>query len=126
MKKITGYITRKVADKLSELFQTERDNYESKWNDLSIFVKYGMISDEKFYEKATTFALFKTLEGKYKTIDEYIESVYEMFFALKYYGGWSFTEAYNLPIPIRDWVVKRLVKQKKEEAEQIAKASRGK
>ena len=75
VKKITGYITRKVADKLSELFQSERDNYESKWNDLSIFVKYGMISDEKFYEKATTFALFKTLEGKYKTIDEYIDSV---------------------------------------------------
>ena len=75
VKKITGYITRKVADKLSELFQSERENYESKWNDLSIFVKYGMISDEKFYEKATTFALFKTLEGKYKTIDEYIDSV---------------------------------------------------
>lgn len=57
--------------------------------------------------------------------DEYIESVYEAFFALKYYGGWSFTEAYNLPIPIRDWFVKRLVKQKKEEAEQMEKASRG-
>lgn len=57
--------------------------------------------------------------------DEYIESVYEMFFALKYHGGWSFTEAYNLPIPIRDWFVKRLVKQKKEEAEQMEKASRG-
>ena len=55
-----------------------------------------------------------------------MESVYEMFFALKYHGGWSFTEAYNLPIPIRDWFVKRLVKQKKEEAEQIEKASRGK
>lgn len=56
--------------------------------------------------------------------DEYIESVYEAFFALKYHGGWSFTEAYNLPIPIRDWFVKRLVKQKKEEAEQIEKASK--
>jgi molecular chaperone HtpG len=75
VKKITGYITRKVADKLSDLFNNERENYESKWNDLSIFVKYGMISDEKFYEKATSFALFKTLESKYKTVDEYIESV---------------------------------------------------
>jgi hypothetical protein len=57
--------------------------------------------------------------------DQYIENVYEAFFALKYHGGWSFTEAYNLPIPIRDWFVKRLVKQKKEEAEQIEKASKG-
>jgi molecular chaperone HtpG len=75
VKKITGYITKKVADKLSELFNNERDNYENKWNDLGIFVKYGMISDEKFYEKATSFALLKSIDGKFKTVEEYIDSV---------------------------------------------------
>lgn len=56
--------------------------------------------------------------------DEYIESVYESFFALKYHGGWSFTEAYNLPITIRNWFVKRLIKQKREESEQLEKANK--
>jgi hypothetical protein len=56
--------------------------------------------------------------------DEYIENVYEQFFLLKYHGGWSFTEAYNLPVKIRTWFLKRLVKQKQEEKEAIENASK--
>jgi len=77
VKKINSHITKKVADKLSELFKKERENYESKWDDIGIFVKYGMISDEKFYEKAKDIALLKNLEGKYATIEEYKEKVKE-------------------------------------------------
>ena len=58
--------------------------------------------------------------------DEYIKNVYEQFFLLKYYGGWSFIEAYNLPILIREWFLKRLVDQKKKEAEEVKNASKKK
>ena len=75
VKKITGYITKKVAEKLGDLFKKDRQAFESKWNDLGVFVKYGMISDEKFYEKATDFALFKNMDGHYFTIEEYKEKV---------------------------------------------------
>jgi len=75
VKKITGYITRKVAEKLQELFNKDREAYESKWADLGVFVKYGMISDEKFYEKALKFVLLKNTEGKHFTIEEYREKV---------------------------------------------------
>lgn len=71
VKKINGYITKKVADKLGELFKNDRENYEKKWSDIGIFVKYGMISEEKFEEKAGNFALLKNLEGKFFTVDEY-------------------------------------------------------
>jgi molecular chaperone HtpG len=77
VKKINAHITKKVADKLQELFKKERDGFEKKWDDIGIFVKYGMISEEKFYEKAKDFALLKNVDGKYFTLDEYKEKVKE-------------------------------------------------
>ncbi len=71
VKKISGYITRKVADKLAEIFKNDRETFEKKWDDIKIFIEYGMISDEKFYEKAVKFSLLKNTEGKYFTLDEY-------------------------------------------------------
>jgi len=75
VKKITGYITKKVAEKLANLFKKDREAFESKWQDLSVFVKYGMISEEKFYTKATKFALLKSMNDKFYTIEEYKESI---------------------------------------------------
>lgn len=75
VKKITGYITRKVADKLHELFKADRKDFESKWNDLGVFIKYGMISEEKFHDKATKFVLLKNVDGEYFTLEEYQEKV---------------------------------------------------
>ena len=75
VKKITGYITKKVADKLSELFKSDRKAYESKWDEISIFVKYGLLSDEKFYEKSIKNLLFKNTAGEYFTTDEFKEKV---------------------------------------------------
>ena len=75
VKKINTHITKKVADKLDELFKKDRKAYESKWDDIGLFVKYGMISEEKFYEKAKDFVLFKNVDKKYFTIDEYKEKV---------------------------------------------------
>ena len=77
VKKISSYITRKVADRLQELFNTMRADYESKWNDLKIFIQYGILTDEKFAEKATDFMLWKSVEGKYYTPKEYTEKVKE-------------------------------------------------
>ena len=71
VKKINGYITKKVADKLAELFRDDRTGFEQKWNDIGVFVKYGMISEEKFNEKAKDFVLFKNTESKLFTIEEY-------------------------------------------------------
>lgn len=75
VKKISGFITKKVADKLAELFNKDRPDFESKWSDLGIFVKYGMLSDDKFYEKAVKYALVKNLEGQFFPIEEYVEKV---------------------------------------------------
>lgn len=75
VKKINNHITKKVADKLSELFKSDRAAYEAKWDDIGIFVKYGMLSEEKFYEKAKDFALLKNTEDKFFTLDEYKEHV---------------------------------------------------
>ena len=75
VKKINAHITKKVADKLGELYKKDREAYEKKWDDLSIFVKYGMITEEKFYEKAKDFVLHKNTDGKYFTIDEYREKI---------------------------------------------------
>lgn len=75
VKKISGFITKKVADKLGELFSKDRADFESKWSDLGIFVKYGMLSDDKFYEKAVKFALVKNLEGQFFPIEEYVEKI---------------------------------------------------
>ena len=75
VKKINNYITKKVADKLSELFKKDRKAYEAKWNDIGLFVKYGMISEEKFYEKGKEFTLLKNTKEEYYTLDEYREKV---------------------------------------------------
>lgn len=75
VKKINGYITKKVADKLAELFKKDREGYENKWNDIGLFVKYGLISEEKFQEKAKDFVLLKNIEEKFFTVEEYKEQV---------------------------------------------------
>ena len=77
VKKISSYITRKVADRLQELFNTMRADYESKWDDLKVFIQYGILTDEKFAEKASDFMLWKNTEGKYFTPKEYTEKVKE-------------------------------------------------
>ena len=71
VKKINSYISRKVADKLQELFKKDRKAYEEKWNDIGLFVKFGAISDEKFYEKAKEFLLLPNTKNEYYTLDEY-------------------------------------------------------
>ena len=71
VKKISTYITKKVAEKLEELFKKDREAYEKNWDDIRVFIEYGMISDPKFYERAEKFFLFKDTEGKYYTIEEY-------------------------------------------------------
>jgi molecular chaperone HtpG len=71
VKKISSHITKKVADKLEEIFKKDRTEFEKKWDDIKIFVQYGMISDEKFYEKAAKFYLLKTSEGKFFTFEEF-------------------------------------------------------
>jgi molecular chaperone HtpG len=75
VKKINAHITKKVADKLVELFRKDRPGFEEKWEDINVFVKYGMLSDDKFYEKAKDFVLLRNTEGKYFTLEEYKEKV---------------------------------------------------
>ena len=75
VKKINNYITKKVADKLADLFKKDRKGFEEKWDDIGVFVKYGMLTDEKFYEKAEKFCLLKNIEGEAKTFEEYKEKV---------------------------------------------------
>ena len=75
VKKINNYITKKVADKLSELFKADRKGFEEKWGDIGLFVKYGMISEEKFYDKAKDFALLTNAKKEAFTLDEYKEKV---------------------------------------------------
>lgn len=75
VKKINTYISKKVSEKLQSLFETDRASYEDKWKEISTFVKYGMISDEKFNEKAMGFALLKNLDGVHSTLEEYKEKV---------------------------------------------------
>ena len=71
VKKISGYITKKVADKLMELYKADKEEFAKKWDDIKMFIQFGMLTDEKFYEKAKDFALLKNLDGKYATLDEY-------------------------------------------------------
>ncbi len=75
VKKISAHITKKVADKLADMFKKDRADFESKWDDLKIFVEYGMLSDDKFAEKAKSFALIKNSEGKYFTIEEFKDQI---------------------------------------------------
>lgn len=75
VKKISSYVTRKVADKLQSLFKENREDFEKKWNDIKIVIEYGMLSEEKFYEKAQKFALYPTVEDKFYTFEELIEKI---------------------------------------------------
>ena len=75
VKKISGYITKKVADRLEEIFKNEREALESKWDNLKLFIEYGMLSDEKFCERAMKFCLLKNTEGKYFSIDDYKKAI---------------------------------------------------
>lgn len=75
VKKITNYITRKVADKLNSLFKKDRKMFEEKWNDIKVIIEYGMLSEEKFFEKAEKFSLYPTTDSKYFTYDELIEEI---------------------------------------------------
>ena len=75
VKKINGYVTRKVADKLDELFKKDRKAYEEKWESVGFFVKYGILSEDKFYDKAKKFCLLKNSDDQYFTLDEYREHV---------------------------------------------------
>jgi len=75
VKKINSYITRKVADKLSELFKEDRKAFEEKWQDIGLFIKYGMVSEEKFYERAKDFVLMANVKKEYYTLPEYAEKV---------------------------------------------------
>src|SRR5690349_15177005 len=78
VKKISSHITKKVADKLQEMFKKDRADFEKKWDDISIFVKYGMISDEKFYDRSKEFSLLKNTKDKYYTLEEYREYIKDM------------------------------------------------
>ena len=73
VKKISAHITKKVADRLNDIFKSDRTQFEQKWDDLKLFIQYGMLSDEKFYERAEKFALLKNVDGKYFTLEEYKE-----------------------------------------------------
>ncbi|QQX75581.1 MULTISPECIES: molecular chaperone HtpG [Aequorivita] len=75
VKKISSYITRKVADKLKSLFNNDRDGFEKKWNDIKIVIEYGMLTEDKFFEKAQDFALYPTVDDKYFTFSEFKEKI---------------------------------------------------
>lgn len=75
VKKISGHITKKVADKLSSLFKKDREDFQSKWNDIKMIIEYGMLSDDKFFEKSKDFALYPNVEGSYFTFEEYQEKI---------------------------------------------------
>ncbi len=77
VKKISNHITKKVADRLTEIFKKDRNEFEKKWDDLKLFIQYGMITEEKFYDKASSFALLKNTDGKYFTFEEYEKIIKE-------------------------------------------------
>jgi len=78
VKKISGYITKKIADKLSSLYKNDRKDFEEKWNDIKVIIEYGMLSDEKFYERAQKFALYPTVDDQYFTIEELKEKTKDL------------------------------------------------
>ncbi|MEM9686719.1 MAG: molecular chaperone HtpG, partial [Bacteroidota bacterium] len=78
VKKISGYVTRKVADKLTSLFKENREDFEKKWNDIKIVIEYGMLSEEKFFEKAEKFALYPTVDGTYYTFEELSNTIKDL------------------------------------------------
>jgi len=75
VKKISSHISKKVADKLEELFKEDRKAFEEKWDDIRVFIEYGMLSEDKFYDRASTFCLFKNTDGEYFTIEEYEKKI---------------------------------------------------
>ena len=75
VKKISSYITKKVADKLNSLFKNNREDFEQKWNDIKVVIEYGMLSEEKFFDKAEKFALYPTVDGKFYTYEELAEAI---------------------------------------------------
>jgi len=77
VKKISSHITKKVADRLHEIFKENREQFEKKWDDLKLFITFGMITDDKFYERAEKFAMFKNTDGKYFTFEEYEKLIKE-------------------------------------------------
>ena len=77
VKKISNHITKKVADRLNDIFKKDRKQFEEKWDDLKLFINYGMLSEEKFYERAEKFALFKNTDGKFFTFEEYAKLIKE-------------------------------------------------
>jgi molecular chaperone HtpG len=78
VKKITNYITRKVADKLSSIFKNERENLETKWNDIKVVIEYGMLTEDKFYDKAESFNLYPTVDQKYYTYQELEDNIKDL------------------------------------------------
>jgi molecular chaperone HtpG len=77
VKKISSHITKKVADRLEEIFKNDREQYQEKWDDLKLFIEYGMMSEEKFHDRAEKFALMKNVDGKYFTLEEYKDLIKE-------------------------------------------------
>ncbi len=77
VKKISSHITKKVADKLSEMFKKDREDFQKKWDDVKVFIEYGMLTEEKFFEKANNFAMYKNTNNKYYTFNEFFEEVKE-------------------------------------------------
>ena len=77
VKKISSHITKKVADKLSQMFKKDRKDFENKWDDIKVFIEYGMLTEQKFFDKATDFALYKNTENHYYTFSEFYEKVKE-------------------------------------------------
>lgn len=77
VKKISSYITRKVADKLKSLFNNDREDFQQKWNDIKIVIEYGMLTEDKFFEKAQAFALYPTVDGEFLTFDELSDKIKE-------------------------------------------------
>ena len=75
MKKISTYITKKVADRLEEIFTSQREQFEQKWDNIKLFIEYGMLSDEKFCDRALKFALLKNTDGKYFPLDDYRKAI---------------------------------------------------
>ena len=75
VKKISGHISKKVADKLNSMFKKDRKDFEAKWDDIRVFIEYGMLTDEKFYDKSSKFALYKNTDSSYYTFKEYIEKI---------------------------------------------------
>ncbi len=78
VKKISNHITKKVADKLEDLFKKDREDFQKKWKDIKVIIEYGMLSDEKFFERAQKFCLYENVKGEFFTYDEYIEKIKDL------------------------------------------------